>query len=67
MRYERRCAPACCRGSPDSAMTRIVQHVGLTSDGLRGMRLIIYIGMLADLGGWDWVKPTKYLQSLPQQ
>ena len=33
--------------------TRIVQHTGLTPDGLRGMRLIIYIGMLADRGGWD--------------
>ena len=27
---------------------RIVQHAGLTADGLRGLRLIIYIGMLAN-------------------
>ena len=33
--------------------TRILQHAGLTADGLRGMRLMIYIGMLADRAEWD--------------
>ena len=28
---------------------RILQHAGLTTDGIRGIRLIIYIGMLANL------------------
>ena len=32
---------------------RILQHVGLTADGLRGIRLIIYIGMLANQNGLD--------------
>ena len=30
-----------------------MQHAGLTSDGLRGMRLLVYIGMLADRVEWD--------------
>ena len=32
---------------------KILQHAGLTVDGLRGIRLIIYIGMLANQDGWD--------------
>ena len=33
--------------------TRILQHAGLTADGLRGIRLVIYIGMLANQADWD--------------
>ena len=33
--------------------TRILQHAGLTADGLRGIRLVIYIGMLANQPDWD--------------
>ena len=32
---------------------RILQHAGLTADGLRGIRLVIYIGMLANQAEWD--------------
>ena len=32
---------------------RILQHAGLTADGLRGIRLVIYIGVLANQAGWD--------------
>ena len=30
-----------------------MQHAGLTADGLRGIRLIIDIGMLANQDDWD--------------
>ena len=36
---------------------RILQHSGLTADGLRGIRLVIYIGMLANQAELDMHAP----------
>ena len=60
MRQELNCVPVSCResqGCNECRRTvtdiRILQHAGLTADGLRGIRLVFYIGMLANQAGWD--------------